>query len=267
MSYKGESITNMTQKVAETLQPGVYTAPTSNAGAQGGANAFAFQRAFDARSPMDDTMRLRMGMSDGQGNTPFGQLTVGDKELRWLKKKADITEIANFDQWFGKNFNTADLAGRSFAQSVYPEYYAEREKFMRERTEMALKVKLIQLRGPKSQEDLQLWYLINTGRVALPDDWDRIGPSLAPGAGLNQAQQAQNLARRMVRPPKFVGDNRRYANASTPAGRANGASRANAQDGIGGPGGIGAFPGASVFGVRSPDSVPAEFFQSMLNNQ
>jgi hypothetical protein len=46
---------------------------------------------------------------------------------------------------------------------------------MVERAKMALRIKLLKLRGPKTEEDLITIWGLQTGRIKLDKDWDRVG--------------------------------------------------------------------------------------------
>lgn len=209
-SAKGMKIANAGRDVSEVMEDGVITAaPDNTPNAQGGQQAVAMPRKFLSRDPMDDRMRQRMQLMDKDGMTPFGQVYYDDSVGRWLEKKEAATELANMDAWFGENYNKSSIAERQFAQQIYPEYYTEREKLMMERAAMVVKLKAIQLRGPRNKEDLMLQYLVQSGKVQLPQDWDRIGISTlkAPDATV----QAQNFARGLVRLPRFETADQRVA--------------------------------------------------------
>jgi hypothetical protein len=259
-TMSGKKIASDTQKLGEKFQDGVYTTATDPAGAQGGAIAGAFQRAFGGRSRMDDKMRMRDQISDAQGNTPFGQLTYTDEVGRWLEDKAEKTEEANFDAWFGANFNKSNLADRQIAQSLNPKYYSEREKFMRERTEAALRLKLIQLRGPQSEDDMYMLYLVETGRVELPEDWDRIGPVLT--GPMNNANEEQKFKDRLFRLPRITSQFERARNAR--GNQANGAfGNVNAAGASAFNWQGGQFGGFNGMFSRAPGSVASQFQQQL----
>lgn len=213
-SAKGMKIANAGRDVSEVMEDGVITAaPDNTPNAQGGQQAVAMPRKFLSRDPMDDKMRQRLQLMDKDGMTPFGQVYYDDSVGRWLEKKEAATELANMDAWFGQNYNKSSIAERQFAQQIYPEYYTEREKLMMERAAMVVKLKAIQLRGPRNKEDLMLQYLVQSGKVQLPKDWDRIGIStlVAPDATV----QEQNFARGLVRLPRFETLGQRVSNATT----------------------------------------------------
>lgn len=223
MSKSGLKIADEARDVSERMEDGVFTsgADTSTV-AQGGMAAPSMPRKFEARDRYDDIMEQKMKLMDNEGMTPFGQVYYDDKVGRWLEKKQAAVETANLDAWFGKQYNKASLAERQFAQQIYPEYYAERERLMMERAQMVVKIKSILLRGPRTPEDLHIQYLLNTGRIQLPPDWDRIGASSLTAEVPDQAAQQARFTRQLVRLPRFLVPSQREANANSGTGRAVG---------------------------------------------
>jgi len=207
------------QALTEKMQDGVVTAPAPEGGVQGGARAVQFQKKFDARSPEDDTMNMKLQMMDQNGMTPFGQVYYDDKAARWVERKAAVAEAVNFDSYFNVNFNKNDLASRQWAQQINPEFYRSREREMAEKAEVILKLKGIQLRGPQSNEDLYTQFLIETGRAKLPPDWDRLGPGYSGDeehflSDANIALQENRLRQGLIRMPVFLTQGQRASQAS-----------------------------------------------------
>lgn len=195
----GMKLANQGREVTDIMRDGVVTGSTNNQGVQGGATAMQFERKFDARSPYDDVMNTKMQLMDDKGMTPFGQVYYDDKTGRWLEKKEAAVEAANFDSYFNANFNKNDLASRQWAQSIHPEFYTSREQEMTKKAEVILKLKKIQLRGPQDDDDLYMLYLIDTGRVTLPQEWDR----LAPAADKPSENNSTLFKDGLVRFPRF----------------------------------------------------------------
>ncbi len=214
-AQQGMALAKSGQILTERMQDGVYTAAAPEGGVQGGAQAVSFPRKFDARSKMDDEMNTKMQLMDENGMTPFGQVYYDDKVGRWLERKAAVAEAANFDSYFAQNFNKNDLASRQWAQQIHPEFYHAREREMMEKAEIVLKLKGIQLRGPQSEEDLHMLYLIESGRVALPADWDVIGPGFSEHriSAAENAQNERNYAAGLIRFPLFLTQKQREERA------------------------------------------------------
>lgn len=211
---QGMALAKEAQVQAEKWQDGVYTAGAPQGGVQGGAQAVMFRRKFDARDPMDDEMNTKIQLMDKDGMTPFGQVFYDDKVGRWLERKAATAEAANFDRYFAQNFNKNDLASRQWAQKINPDWYKQREDEMNERANMVVKLKAIQLRGPQSKEDLYMLWLIETGRVVLPADWDRIAPGVAGKDVPNEAGNLKNWWASLIRLPLFLTTDQKKARAT-----------------------------------------------------
>lgn len=212
---EGGKLANQARDLSDVMAPGVITAPPAQGGQQGGAAAGNMPRKFGGADPYDDVMNMRQQLSDGQGKTPFGDLEYTDEVARWQIRKQKIAELAEFDSWFGKNYNVNDLAGRTFAQEVNPEYYSAREREIMTKAKMAAKLKMIQLRGPKNKEDLYMVWLIESGRVVLPPDWDRIGSS-GKEAFVADTEKA-HLGRGMFRQPRFTNEQQRARQTTSDA--------------------------------------------------
>lgn len=189
--------------LSEKMADGVVVGKTSDMGVQGGATAALFQKDYSARDKRDDMVMLKQQLMNQDGMTPFGQVYASDEDMRWLERKAAAAEQVNFDDWFASNFNVNDLAGRQWAQEVYPKFYSDRENEMLQRTQEAFKIKMLQLRGPQTKEDLVKLYLLNTGRVVLPPDWDVIGADPSKGAGLSAATSTNAFNAGLIRLPLF----------------------------------------------------------------
>lgn len=220
---KGTQLDATAKAATEAFEPGVVTSrPDAATNVQGGAIAGQFQRKFEARSKRDDMVRMKQQLMDPQtGTSRFGTVQASDADFRWLADKAKAAEAADFDAWFGQHFDKNDLASRQWAQEVNPDYYKERERLILEKAKMAARVRTIQLRGPQSEEDLMLMWALNTGRVQLDKDWDRIGPVVTDGFQYDAlADEQQRIFKRgLFSIPTLQTQVRRDAQLATPANR------------------------------------------------
>jgi len=198
---EGMHLAREAQRLNENMRDNLVTGANNNEGAQGGAGIVQLPRKLTAFDHMDDEMNTKMQLMDKTGMTPFGQVYYDDKVGKWLERKAAAVETANLDAWFNREFNKPDLAARQFAQQINPDFYRERERLMMERAQEVLKLKMIQLYGPQSKEDMFRLFLLDTGRVKLPKDWDRIGSD--GGQAGDVAAQAVNFKSGLVRLPLF----------------------------------------------------------------
>jgi hypothetical protein len=213
---QGMHLAKEAQAFSEKMRDGVVTGDEQRVGGvQGGAYAAQLPRKFEAFDRMDDEMNTKMQLMNDEGMTPFGQVYYDERVGKWLQKKEAAAEAANLDAWFNREFNKNDLASRQLAQELYPDFYKTRERELLDRMQEVYKLKMIQLRGPQSKEDLYKLWLLNTGRVVLPPDWDRIGasPQLAADGRVDTRQAQGQFMTGLVRMPLFQSAGQRLAYA------------------------------------------------------
>lgn len=230
---EGMHLAREAQDLTQKMRDGVITGTKQTGGVQGGAVAGQFQRKFEGYDRMDDEMNTKLQLMDKDGMTPFGQVYYDERVGKWLQRKAAVAETANLDAWFNAEYNKNDLASRQLAQEIYPEFYDARARDMLDRMQEIFNLKMIELRGPQSKEDLYKQWLLNTGRVVLPPDWDRIGadPTADQSAAERQASQTAQFRGGLVRMPMFsTVEQRRVNNKSN---KANGVSMAAQQNRVG----------------------------------
>lgn len=164
MASSGRSLIDQATEATAAAEGGIYTHDV--AAAQSGAQTTgAFPRkGFSARSARDEITAEKMQMIAANaggvaGQTPFGQVVASDADFKWLQKKRETEAYANLDAWIGKNFHTDDVTARKWLQEIWPDYYESREQLMIERAKFALRVKLLKLRGPKTEKDLVLQWV------------------------------------------------------------------------------------------------------------
>ena len=201
------------QLIRDTEQARQGTAVgTPDADGQGGAINYAFPTRFDASSKRDQIVRVKQQLMDDDGMSKFGRVTMSDADVKWLLDKQKASEEANFQAWFADNYNTSDVATRTWAQKINPEFYNQREKLLLDKVKLATRIKLIEMRGPKSEEDLITLYGLRTGRLKLEPGWDKVGLSFGVGQVDKTAQQA-NFKEGLERPRLYPSQGERSANA------------------------------------------------------
>lgn len=258
----GSQLINETTAYTAEAEGGIYTHGVEKSSNPAMRAASFPTSEFKNRSPLDEQMQQRVEMVKaygGSGATPFGQLTVTDRELAWLAQKRETAEAANLDAWIGSHFNVNDVATRAWLQRTYPQYFERREEEMTRRAKFALRVNLLLMRGPRNRKDLILQWGLQTGRITLDKDWDRIGPHLGDGEAFDNAAQQKRYRNGLFSIRRYMTDAERKAGAtdSTNPFRVNddatGARFAQAP---------GPFPGGSVTNPRYPN-----FINDVINQQ
>ncbi len=167
------------QQWSNKMEAGIKTSDSvAPVGGRPVTQAPTYSRRFnDGVTAADEARQLKQKLitDASTGATPFGVATFDEKDARALLAKEAQVKEADFDGWFGANFQVSDLPTRQLAAKLNPDYYNSREKQMVERAKMALRIHLIQFRGPRDEEDLRILYGLATGDIVLGANWDKIG--------------------------------------------------------------------------------------------
>jgi hypothetical protein len=227
MSSKGSKIVSFTKGVSEEAEAGLYThEQVAEPGVPQALSTGSFPRkGFEARDARDELVAEKMQMMDPvTGMSRFGQVTATDSDFKWLQKKRESEAYANLDRWIGKNFHKADLPTRKWLQETFPDYYESRERIMVERAKLALRIKLLKLRGAKNEQDLLLQWGLQTGRIKLDEDWDVIGPYKDTGAAVDMDVQRARYKDGLFSFRRYASEDERAGAAALAAGEASAAN-------------------------------------------
>jgi hypothetical protein len=119
-----------------------------------------------------------------------------DADAEFERRKRDAQEKAQFDAWVMQKYDISDPAQNLMLQNIAPELFQRREEVIDSQQALVSAYAKTRLRGAKSLSDLELEWLIETGRLELPK-----GPIWNPldwrtkQAGINPADnEADQLA-------------------------------------------------------------------------
>jgi hypothetical protein len=178
----GARVKNVGDKYDRRARGGVVTHEAQDQGAAPVFRPSSLARQIGRRDPWDDRVEMKKQMlqkykGEGfrDGTTPWGEVQLSDKDLRALLRKKEAAEEAQFDGWFGEHFNKADLPTRMLGEQLNPDYFRKREEEIIRQAELAVQLKLMDLYGPRSEEDLMLKFGIEHGFVRLDKDWNVVG--------------------------------------------------------------------------------------------
>lgn len=204
-------ILDVAEQQTKGFRSGIYTGAVSDKPREGNVTA-EFPIKLDASDPRDELMRMKQQFLEQAGpgaSTKFGVLHAEDADFEWLKKKKATEIVANFQHWVTQNFHTNDVVKRKWLQEIFPEYYDEREKEMLQKTKLAMRIKLILMRGPKNEKDLVLMFAIAKGLVKLDRDWDRVGPSMNT---VDPGEEQKRFRANLLNPARYLTDPQRRVN-------------------------------------------------------
>ena len=127
------------------------------------------------KDPYDDVANVKSVFGDNEqvgGNwmVPFEQA-----DAQYLLRKRDAQEKAQFDAWVMQKYDITDPAQNMMLQNIAPELFQRREEVIDSQQALVSAYAKTRLRGAKSLSDLELEWLVETGRLQLP-----AGPIWAP---------------------------------------------------------------------------------------
>ena len=180
MSAKGAKVERVINKAQKQGEIGAQTHKQQASTEKDVAPMSNLPRHFKtADSGWDNAVELKRQLVERAGadgaNTEFGQIQFTERDARALLDKKKAGEAAAFDGWFGERFNKNDLPTRILGEQLNPEYYEAREKALVDKTELALRIELMKLYGPRSEEDLMIIFGLDSGYLKLDDGWNVIG--------------------------------------------------------------------------------------------
>lgn len=123
------------------------------------------------------------------------QVMVTDADIKYLQDQRTKEELYTFDNWFYSVFKPgADPNKLKLAKEIYPDWFARREQEIDRQIDIATKLALVGLRGPRNQTELELIYAMETGRVE-PPNLDMLFPEKVAAM---TAQQRNDLQRKAI---------------------------------------------------------------------
>jgi len=124
-----------------------------------------------AKDPRDraTVAKLQLAQAAGSANgyTPFGKMEATDADFAWYQRKAAAAETANFQAWFAHEFDRMSPAEKKRAKELYPEFYRQRKKLLKQQSKNLFELARLKLEGVQTMDDLQTLYLAENGRLDL----------------------------------------------------------------------------------------------------
>ncbi len=136
---------------------------------------------FEA-DPYDSYAQAKQNVTNRStaGNPLLGnKIEVTEKDLKWLLGQETKTELVNFEKWFYTTLKPgSDPNKLKLARDLYPAFFERRAEEIRRQVDICKKLARIGLRGPQSEEEIKILYLLDQGRIT-PPNLDLLFPSKA----------------------------------------------------------------------------------------
>ena len=148
------------------------------------------------KDPYDTDWNMKhelVNQYDGAGQpliTPARPMPFTDHDLDYMKRKRADEEFASYQTWLSNRFDLNDPAEVQLFKKIAPSYFAQREALINEQIDLTAKYAKLKLFGPESEEDLQVEYMIETGRTQLP-----MGPIWEPWTWMTNQAGVTNALR------------------------------------------------------------------------
>lgn len=153
------------------------------------ANAGKFPVRVMPSDPYDTTYQIKEDLANPIPGQAGGGLIVGPgpamatpsrplpwtkDDIKYLQRKRDAEENAAYLFWQATKYDLNDPATRDWFQRVCPSYFDQRSSLIEEQIDAAARYSKIRLRGPKSEDDYKFEWMVETGRLKLPEGpiWD-----------------------------------------------------------------------------------------------
>lgn len=135
------------------------------AGAAAGSEAAEFPARYYEGDESDDLQHIKNQLASEKRPAP-----ITDADAERVMRKTAAVEVAKEEEWFQNqwSFNSSNPTMQRWAQGVFPEYFTRREQVLEDQAQLQLAIAKMKLRGPRSREDLDLLYAIDSGVVEVP---------------------------------------------------------------------------------------------------
>ena len=119
--------------------------------------------------PHTDVFKVKNDLAAGRM-----QVQATDEDAKFVLRQRDQDEQAKFDAWVSQKYDLTDPAQQQMLQQIVPGLYQRREDLLNYLSGLQTQYAKIRLRGAKSEDDLRLQWLIDTGRIQMPQGpiWD-----------------------------------------------------------------------------------------------
>jgi len=156
---QGQALLSKLRKMQIAAEPGQRLA---RGGAEVGSEAASMPARYFEGDEDDDLQAIKHQLATTARPAP-----ITDSDAERVMRKSAAIEVAKEEEWFQNQwaFNSSNPTMQRWAQGVFPEYFARREQVLEEQAQLQLAIAKMKLRGPRSREDLDLLYAIDSGVV------------------------------------------------------------------------------------------------------
>ena len=136
-------------------------------GANQASNEFPY-RPF-VNDSYDNIAQLKYQISRGNYRVPFEKV-----DAEYLFRQRAQVENADYDRWVMQKYDLTNPAQNMLLQKLDPDQFKRRMDLLKKQIALESRYAEVRMLGAKSEEDLKLEWLIETGRIQMPEGplWD-----------------------------------------------------------------------------------------------
>jgi len=124
----------------------------------------------------DDIADIKQNFAVAQNVGENWIVPFTDQDANYVRRQRDQMENADFDRWIMQKFNLSDPAQLFLFQQIAPEQFQRRMDLIDYEQNIVTRYAKLRLMGARTLDDLKFEWLIETGRIELPQGpiWDPI---------------------------------------------------------------------------------------------
>lgn len=136
-------------------------------GSNQGSSEFPY-KAF-VNDSYDSIAQLKYQISRGNYKVPFEKV-----DAEYLLRQRGQVENADYDRWVMQKYDLSNPAQNMMLQKIDPDQFKRRMDLLKKQIDLTSRYAEVRMLGPKSEEDLKFEWLIESGRIQMPEGplWD-----------------------------------------------------------------------------------------------
>lgn len=132
------------------------------------------------------------------------EVQVTEQDVKYLLGQETKEELLNFDRWFYALLKPgSDPNKLKLARELYPDFFRRREREINRQVDICTKLAKMGLHGPKTEEQIKLLYLLDTGRIT-PPNLDLLFPAKARMANIAAENIRRGVSQGFFNPRKYT---------------------------------------------------------------
>lgn len=103
---------------------------------------------------------------------------ITEEDIKYIQDQKTKEELKLYDEWFQNTYIMGSDPNKiALGKAMNPDWFKRREENIKREIDITRKLAKLSLRGPRNQEELDVMYALQTGRIEAPD-LDNLFPSL-----------------------------------------------------------------------------------------